>query len=74
MMDLTPPKMGGSATSLLFGVQAGLSASVPLIGGLIADQWGLPIVFYILAVFGLLASIMTFFLPDSASETVNNNE
>jgi MFS family permease len=74
MMDLTPPKMGGSATSLLFGVQAGLSASVPIIGGLIADQWGLPIVFYILAVFGLLASIMTFFLPDSASETVNNNE
>lgn len=73
MMDLTPPNMGGSATSLLFGVQAGLSASVPILGGLIADQWGLPVVFYILAVFGMLGSIMTYFLPDSATEIANNN-
>jgi MFS family permease len=73
MMDLTPPNMGGSATSLLFGVQAGLSASVPILGGLIADQWGLPVVFYILAVFGMLGSIMTYFLPDSESEIANNN-
>jgi MFS family permease len=74
MMDLTPPEIGGSATSLLFGVQAGLSASVPIIGGLIADQWGLPLVFYILAAFGMLASIMTFFLPDKALEIENNND
>jgi len=72
MMDLTPKKMGGSATSLLFGVQAGLSASVPIVGGLIADQWGLPVVFYILAVFGLAALVMTFLLPDSASENTKD--
>ena len=73
MMDLTPKKMGGSATSLLFGVQAGLSASVPIVGGLIADQWGLPVVFYILAVFGMAALVMTFLLPDSASENTRSN-
>ncbi|NQW00445.1 MAG: MFS transporter [Rhodospirillales bacterium] len=68
MMDLTPKQLGGSATSLLFGVQAGLSTSVPIIGGLIADQWGLPVVFYILAGFGLAATVMTFLLPDSLSD------
>lgn len=72
MMDLTPKKMGGSATSLLFGVQAGLSASVPIVGGLIADQWGLPVVFYILAVFGLAALVMTFLLPNSALKNTND--
>ncbi len=68
MMDLTPKQLGGSATSLLFGVQAGLSMSVPVVGGLIADQWGLPIVFYILALFGMAATVMTFLLPDSRSD------
>ena len=72
MMDLTPKHMGGSATSLLFGVQAGLSASVPVVGGLIADQWGLPVVFYILTVFGFAATVLTFLLPDSASEIKGN--
>lgn len=68
MMDLTPKQLGGSATSLLFGVQAGLSTSVPILGGVIADIWGLPVVFYILAVFGLGATVMTFVLPDSRSD------
>lgn len=68
MMDLTPKQLGGSATSLLFGVQAGLSMSVPVVGGLIADQWGLAVVFYILAVFGLAATVTTFLLPESISE------
>ncbi len=67
MMDLTPRELGGSATSLLFGTQAGLSMAVPVAGGLIADQWGLAVVFYILAGFGLAATVMTFLLPDSAA-------
>lgn len=67
IMDIVPKNLGGSATSLLFGVQAGLSTMVPVIGGLIADTWGLPVVFYILALFGLGATIMTFLLPDSAT-------
>lgn len=71
MMDLTPKQLGGSATSLLFGVQAGLSMSVPVLGGVIADQWGLPVVFYILALFGLAATVTTFLLPESVLEEEN---
>ncbi len=72
MMDLTPKELGGSATSVLFGVQAGLSMWVPVVGGVIADQWGLPVVFYILAGFGLAATVTTFLLPDSISEQIES--
>ena len=35
MMDLTPSHLGGSATSLMFGAQTGLSILAPVIGGTI---------------------------------------
>ena len=65
LMDLTPKNLGGSATSLLFATQSALSAAVPLGGGLIADAYGLNIVFYLLAVFIFLATILVLFIPDS---------
>jgi MFS family permease len=63
MMDLTPPDMAGSATSVLFGAQSLLSGAAPLIGGLIADTWGLGAVFYALAGTMLVANVMVFLLP-----------
>jgi len=68
LMDLTPRTHGGSATSLLFGTQSGLSALVPVGGGLIADAWGLSVVFYILAAIILVSTIMVSFVPDHGSE------
>jgi len=65
MMDLTPPRMGGSATSLMFGTQAALSTVAPVLGGLIADRWGLPAVFYFLAAAMLAANLAAVFLPGS---------
>ena len=64
LMDLTPPDMGGSATSLMFGVQSGLSAIVPVVGGILADGWGLPVVFYMLAATMLVANAMVYLLPN----------
>jgi len=64
LMDLTPKTHGGSATSLLFGTQSGLSALVPVGGGLIADAWGLAVVFHILAAIILISTIMVSFVPD----------
>ncbi len=64
LMDLTPPSHGGSATSLLFGTQSGLSAVVPVGGGLIADVYGLAVVFHILAAIILVSTIMVAFVPD----------
>ena len=63
-MDLTPKEMGGSAISLLFGTQSAFSALVPVVGGLIADTWGLQTVFYLFAGFVFASTLMTLRLPD----------
>lgn len=66
LMDLTPPSLSGSAISLMFGTQAGLSTLVPLVGGMIADAWGLTVVFYMLAAIMLVANVMVYLLPAPA--------
>jgi sugar phosphate permease len=63
MMDLAPASLSGSATSLMFGTQALLSAAVPPIGGLIADAYGLSAVFYLLAASMLVANLLVYRLP-----------
>jgi len=62
-LDLAPINMSGSVVSLLFGTQSALSALVPVTGGLIADQWGLAAVFYLLAFTLLAANVLCYFLP-----------
>ena len=64
-------KFGGSATSLLFGTQAGLSILTPAIGGLVADTWGLTSVFYFLAGTMLVANVLVFLLPPSEPRRPN---
>ena len=63
MMDLTPPAMAGSATSVMFGAQSLLSVAAPLLGGIIADIWGLTVVFYALAGVMLVANVLVYMLP-----------
>ena len=69
MMDLAPPQMAGSATSLMFGAQSLLSAIGPLAGGIIADIWGLTFVFYALAGTMLVANVLVYFLPRQDPKT-----
>jgi len=63
MMDLVPRSMAGSAISLMFSVQAFKAAITPLIGGVIADHYGLTAVFYFLGAVLLLANVVVFLLP-----------
>lgn len=63
MMDLVPPSFAGSATSMMFGVQSILGALAPLIGGVIADRYGLLAVFYLLAGIMLLANVLALLVP-----------
>ena len=63
MMDLVPRSMAGSAISLMFSVQAFKAAITPLIGGVIADLYGLTAVFYFLGAVLLLANLVVFLLP-----------
>ncbi len=63
MMDLVPPPLAASGTSLLFGAQSVLSTLTPIIGGFIADTYGLLSVFYFLAATMLVANVGVVFLP-----------
>ena len=55
--------MAGSATSVMFGAQSLLSGAAPFVGGLVADTWGLPVVFYCLAGTMLVANVLVYMLP-----------
>ena len=63
ILDLAPADMTASTTSVMFGVQATLSALMPLLGGLIADAYGLVEVFYALAAIMLVANVLIAVLP-----------
>jgi len=63
LMDMVPRSMAGSAISFMFSVQALNAAIMPLIGGVIADRYGLTAVFYFLGGVLLLANLVVFLLP-----------
>jgi MFS family permease len=65
MMDLTPGHLGGSATSLMFGAQTGLSILAPVVGGIVADAYGLVATFYVLAGTMLVTNLLAWRLPDA---------
>ena len=63
LIESTPRNMGGSSIGILFGAQS-LGASVaPLIGGLIADQYGLGATFYFLAGTIVCANLFILLMP-----------
>ena len=66
LIESTPRNMGGSSIGILFGAQS-LGASVaPLIGGLIADQYGLGATFYVLAGTIVCANLFILLMPAQA--------
>jgi MFS family permease len=67
LLDATPKKMGGTSIGMLFGMQAGGSAIGPVIGGLLADRYGLMSTFYFLAVTIVIANLFIFFVPPQAA-------
>ncbi len=69
MMDITPPAMGASATGLMFGTQTLLSTAIPLIGGIIADLFGLLYVFYFIALMMLFANLTVLIIPNTATQS-----
>jgi len=62
-MDRSPPELLASMTGAMFMVQAMMSAIAPLIGGMLADRYGLLSVFYFLAASVLLANLLCFTIP-----------
>ena len=61
LLEATPKNMGGSSIGVLFGAQALGAAIGPLLGGMVADRWGLLATFYFLAATIVIANL--FVLP-----------
>jgi MFS transporter, FSR family, fosmidomycin resistance protein len=57
MLESTPKNMGGSSIGVLFGAQAVGGALGPVIGGLVADRYGLLATFYFLALTIVIANL-----------------
>jgi MFS transporter, FSR family, fosmidomycin resistance protein len=57
LLEATPRNMAGSSIGVLFGAQAVGAAIGPLLGGLVADRWGLLATFYFLAATIVVANL-----------------
>ena len=69
LLESTPKNMGGTSIGILFAVQAAGSAVSPLIGGFLADKYGLMSTFYFLAVTIIIANLFILLTPDMGKTT-----
>ncbi len=67
LLETTPKNMGGSSIGVLFGAQAVGGSIGPLLGGIVADRYGLLATFYFLAATILIANLFVLWVPRSAS-------
>jgi len=67
LLDATPRQLGGTSIGMLFGAQAVGAAIGPLIGGVIADHYGIIATFYYLAATIVVANMFILFVPVPAS-------
>jgi FSR family fosmidomycin resistance protein-like MFS transporter len=68
LLDATPAHMGGTSIGILFGAQAAGAAIGPLVGGVLADHYGIIATFYFLAATIVVANMFIFFTPPSPAE------
>ncbi len=64
-MEVAPKELGGSSISIQFSFQSALSALAPVLGGWIADRWGLIYTFYFLAATVLLSNLFVIFVREA---------
>ena len=65
LLETTPKNMGGTSIGILFGAQALGSSVAPLIGGMIADRYGLISTFWFLAATIIVANLFILVMPKS---------
>ena len=68
LLESTPKNMGGSSIGVLFGAQSLGSSIAPLIGGVIADRYGLGATFYFLAGTIVCANLLIVLMPNMATD------
>ena len=70
LLDATPANRAGTSIGILFGSQALGAALGPISGGILADHYGLNVVFYFLAGTIVVANLFVFFTPTPERQTV----
>jgi len=63
LLETTPRSMGGTSIGVLFGAQALGSSIGPLLGGVVADSFGLTATFHFLAGTIVAANLFILFMP-----------
>jgi MFS family permease len=63
-LDIAPPELGGTSIGILFASQSLLGGLAPIVGGLLADRYGIEVAFYFIAVTVLLANLMIVTIRD----------
>ncbi len=63
LLETTPRNMGGTSIGILFGAQSLGSSVAPLLGGMIADRYGLIATFWFLAGTIVVANFFIFAMP-----------
>ena len=61
-MGAAPQELSGSIVALIYGANMGVSFLAPVSAGLIADAYGLPTALHAIAVFPLIAAVITLLL------------
>lgn len=68
-LDITPPEMGAATISYVFTWNQGLSAVAPMVGGILADLFGVTAALYFVAVLSFTAAGCVLLIrPDRAAE------
>ena len=63
LLETTPRNMGGTSIGILFGAQSLGSSVAPLLGGVIADRYGLSATFWFLAFTIVVANLFILAMP-----------
>ena len=63
-LDIAPPHLGGTSIGILFASQSLLGGLAPVLGGYIADQYGIETTFYFIAATVLIANLMIVTIRD----------
>ena len=74
LLETTPRNLGGSSIGVLFGAQAVGGSLGPLLGGMVADRYGLLASFSLFAGMIVFANLFVFWVPGApgTSENVKN--
>jgi FSR family fosmidomycin resistance protein-like MFS transporter len=70
-MTAAPQHLAGSIVAVIFGANMGVSFLAPIMAGLIADRFGLPTAVISIAIFPLLASLISMLLMSAPDKRGN---